>query len=95
MVLLRLENHVHRLLISWQKYTPGFFRCLIKLWLLFQWVDKEGKTPLIAACMNLELYYVAKTLIDLGANVNANHPGISIHQQISHLIFHFLSIYKF
>ncbi|PIA36409.1 hypothetical protein AQUCO_03400354v1 [Aquilegia coerulea] len=40
-----------------------------------KWFDKEGKTPLIAACLNAELYNVAKTLIDLGANVNAYRPG--------------------
>lgn len=40
-----------------------------------QWIDKEGKTPLISACMNPELINVAKTLIDLGANVNAYRPG--------------------
>ena len=27
------------------------------------------------ACMNSELYDVAKTLIELGANVNAYRPG--------------------
>ncbi|KAJ4968696.1 hypothetical protein NE237_015397 [Protea cynaroides] len=40
-----------------------------------EWIDKEGKTPLIVACMNPELYDVAKTLIELGANVNAYRPG--------------------
>ncbi|KAK4258388.1 hypothetical protein QN277_007843 [Acacia crassicarpa] len=40
-----------------------------------EWVDREGKTPLIVACMNPELYEVAKTLIELGANVNAYRPG--------------------
>ncbi|KAL1535698.1 putative E3 ubiquitin-protein ligase XBAT35 isoform X2 [Salvia divinorum] len=40
-----------------------------------EWIDKEGKTPLIAACMNPQLFNVAKTLIELGANVNAYHPG--------------------
>ncbi|KAM7277933.1 hypothetical protein ACFE04_005067 [Oxalis oulophora] len=40
-----------------------------------EWVDKEGKTALILASMNPELYTVAKTLIDLGANVNAYRPG--------------------
>ena len=34
-------------------------------------MDKEGKTPL----MNPQLYDVAKTLIELGANMNAYHPG--------------------
>ncbi|KAF9605655.1 hypothetical protein IFM89_017998 [Coptis chinensis] len=40
-----------------------------------EWIDKEGKTPLIAACLNAELLHVAKTLIQLGANVNAYRPG--------------------
>lgn len=40
-----------------------------------QWVDREGKTPLIVACMKPELYNVAKTLIELGANVNVFRPG--------------------
>lgn len=40
-----------------------------------EWLDKEGKTPLIVACMNPELHNVAKTLIELGANVNAYRPG--------------------
>ena len=44
------------------------------LWL--QWADREGKTPLIVACMNRELFDVAKTLIELGANVNAYSPGM-------------------
>ncbi|XP_071732480.1 putative E3 ubiquitin-protein ligase XBAT35 isoform X2 [Rutidosis leptorrhynchoides] len=40
-----------------------------------EWIDKEGKTPLILASMNPQLYDVAKTLIELGANVNAYRPG--------------------
>ncbi|KAG6759230.1 hypothetical protein POTOM_035702 [Populus tomentosa] len=40
-----------------------------------EWVDKEGKTPLILACLNPQLFDVAKTLIELGANVNAYRPG--------------------
>lgn len=40
-----------------------------------EWMDKEGKTPLILASMNPQLYDVAKTLIELGANVNAYRPG--------------------
>lgn len=40
-----------------------------------EWIDREGKTPLIVACMNAELYNVAETLIELGANVNAYRPG--------------------
>ncbi|KAL8162784.1 hypothetical protein V2J09_014273 [Rumex salicifolius] len=37
--------------------------------------DKEGRTPLIYSCMNADLCTVAKTLIELGANVNAYRPG--------------------
>ncbi|KMT16606.1 hypothetical protein BVRB_3g048930 isoform A [Beta vulgaris subsp. vulgaris] len=40
-----------------------------------EYLDREGKTPLIAACLNPALYDVAKTLIELGANVNAYRPG--------------------
>lgn len=40
-------------------------------------MDKDGKTPLIVASMNPELQIVAKTLIELGANVNAYRPGSS------------------
>ncbi|CAN1180811.1 Putative E3 ubiquitin-protein ligase XBAT35 [Linum perenne] len=42
-----------------------------------EWMDREGKTPLILACLNLEQFNVAKTLIDLGANINAYRPGRS------------------
>lgn len=40
-----------------------------------QWMDKEGKTPLILACMRHDLLHVAKALIEMGANVNAYRPG--------------------
>lgn len=45
---------------------------------LVQWIDREGRTPLIVACMNPELIHVAKTLIELGANVNAYRPGMRV-----------------
>ncbi|XP_062187168.1 probable E3 ubiquitin-protein ligase XBOS34 [Phragmites australis] len=40
-----------------------------------EWIDKEGKTPLMVACMRPDLLNVAKALIELGANVNAYRPG--------------------
>ncbi|XP_010450048.1 PREDICTED: putative E3 ubiquitin-protein ligase XBAT34 isoform X2 [Camelina sativa] len=40
-----------------------------------EWVDKLGRTPLISACMNEDLYDVAKTLLQLGSNVNAYRSG--------------------
>ncbi|XP_021847690.1 putative E3 ubiquitin-protein ligase XBAT35 isoform X2 [Spinacia oleracea] len=40
-----------------------------------EYVDREGKTPLALACLNPQLFDVAKTLIELGANVNAYRPG--------------------
>ena len=51
-----------------------FYFIIIFFWL--QWADREGKTPLIVACMNHELFDVAKTLIELGANINAYSPGM-------------------
>ena len=42
---------------------------------LTQWIDRDGKNPLILACMNPELFDVAKALIELGANVDAYRPG--------------------
>ncbi|KAI3856842.1 hypothetical protein MKW92_023197 [Papaver armeniacum] len=41
-----------------------------------EWVDKQGYTPLMVACMNPKLITVAKTLIELGADVNASNPTI-------------------
>ncbi|KAL9240302.1 hypothetical protein vseg_014540 [Gypsophila vaccaria] len=40
-----------------------------------EYKDREGKTPLIAACLNPALHHVVKILIDLGANINAYRPG--------------------
>ncbi|KAJ4875457.1 putative E3 ubiquitin-protein ligase XBAT35 [Raphanus sativus] len=40
-----------------------------------EWMDRKGRTPLIMACRKDELCDVAKTLIELGANVNAYRPG--------------------
>ncbi|PKA59246.1 putative E3 ubiquitin-protein ligase XBOS34 [Apostasia shenzhenica] len=40
-----------------------------------EWIDREGKTPLILACMRPDLLHVAKLLIELGANVNVYRPG--------------------
>lgn len=45
---------------------------------LSQWIDREGRTPLIVACLNPELVDVAKTLIELGANINAYRPGMLV-----------------
>ncbi|KAF8388236.1 hypothetical protein HHK36_026902 [Tetracentron sinense] len=49
-----------------------------------EWIDKEGKTPLIVACMNSEHLNVAKTLIELGANVNAYRPGCHAGTPLHH-----------
>lgn len=40
-------------------------------------MDGKGKTPLIVASMDSGLINVAKTLIQLGANINAYRPGLS------------------
>lgn len=40
-----------------------------------EWVDKEGRTPLILACTRGELLDMAITLLTLGANINVYRPG--------------------
>ena len=49
-----------------------------------EWIDREGKTPLILACINPGLYNVAKALIELGANVNAYRPGRNAGTPLHH-----------
>jgi ankyrin repeat protein len=52
----------------------------------FQWIDKEGRTPLMASCMRPDLLNVAKVLIELGANVNAYRPGMCLSCSLLHVI---------
>jgi hypothetical protein len=40
-----------------------------------QFVDKEGRTPLILACTRGDLYEMVLTLLNLGANIKAYRPG--------------------
>ncbi|PQQ02703.1 putative E3 ubiquitin-protein ligase XBAT35 isoform X1 [Prunus yedoensis var. nudiflora] len=47
-------------------------------------LNREGKTPLILACINPGLYNVAKSLIELGANVNAYRPGRNAGTPLHH-----------
>ncbi|KAJ6725872.1 UBIQUITIN-PROTEIN LIGASE XBAT35 putative-RELATED [Salix purpurea] len=49
-----------------------------------EWIDKEGKTPLILACLNSQLFDVAQTLIELGANVDAYRPGRNAGTPLHH-----------
>ncbi|KAI8004735.1 putative E3 ubiquitin-protein ligase XBAT35 [Camellia lanceoleosa] len=51
-----------------------------------EWIDKEEKTPLTVACTKFELYNVAKTLIELGANVNAYRPGRRAGTPLHHAV---------
>ncbi|XP_042473079.1 probable E3 ubiquitin-protein ligase XBOS34 [Zingiber officinale] len=49
-----------------------------------EWVDKEGKTPLIVACSRHDLVPVAYALIELGARVNAYRPGCHAGTALHH-----------
>ncbi|XVF21574.1 hypothetical protein REPUB_Repub12eG0101300 [Reevesia pubescens] len=49
-----------------------------------EWIDRNGKTSLVVACMNPELLDVAKTLIELAANVNAYRPGSNAGTPLHH-----------
>ncbi|XP_074315813.1 putative E3 ubiquitin-protein ligase XBAT35 [Silene latifolia] len=61
----------------------GGIQFLSKQGASLEWKDKQGKTPLIVAAKDPGLYDVAKTLIELGANVNAfckgSHGGTPLH----------------
>ena len=52
----------------------------IETYFLLQWIDttEKERLPLIVACMNHEFFDIAKTLIELGANVNAYRPGMLV-----------------
>lgn len=41
-----------------------------------EWMDKEGRTPLILACTRGDLLEMAITLINMGANINSYKPGV-------------------
>nr|GLL26888.1 putative E3 ubiquitin-protein ligase XBAT35 isoform X1 [Ipomoea trifida] len=49
-----------------------------------EWVDREGKTPLMTACMSSERFATARTLIELGADVNAYRPGHNAGTPLHH-----------
>ncbi|CAL9752561.1 unnamed protein product [Musa acuminata subsp. burmannicoides] len=49
-----------------------------------EWMDKEGKTPLIVACVRHDLLPVAKALIEMGANVNVYRPGCHAGTPLHH-----------
>ncbi|XP_009789557.1 putative E3 ubiquitin-protein ligase XBAT35 isoform X2 [Nicotiana tabacum] len=49
-----------------------------------EWIDKEGKMPLIVACMKPNGLDVAKALLELGANVNAYRPGYHAGTALHH-----------
>jgi protein neuralized len=40
-----------------------------------EFLDKEGRTPLILACTRGDLFEMVLTLLNLGANINAYRPG--------------------
>jgi hypothetical protein len=50
-------------------------QCLCCVFWHVQWLDKEGRTPLILACTRGELLDMAMTLINLGADIEAYRPG--------------------
>ncbi|KAG8477784.1 hypothetical protein CXB51_027743 [Gossypium anomalum] len=49
-----------------------------------EWIDRDGKTALIVACMNPDLIDLAKALIEMGANVNAYRPGRNAGTPLHH-----------
>ncbi|XP_024021110.1 putative E3 ubiquitin-protein ligase XBAT34 isoform X1 [Morus notabilis] len=59
-------------------------RALFREGASLEWIDREGKNALMVACMNRNLFDAAKTLIELGANVNAYRPGCHAGTPLHH-----------
>ncbi|PIA45390.1 hypothetical protein AQUCO_01700738v1 [Aquilegia coerulea] len=51
-----------------------------------EWCDKEGKTSLMVACLDPQLYHIAKILIEIGADVNAYSPGSNAGTPLHHAV---------
>lgn len=49
-----------------------------------EWIDKEGKTPLMVASVHPDLLNVARVLTEFGANVNAYPPGSHARTTVHH-----------
>ncbi|KAJ0254750.1 Ankyrin repeat-containing protein [Hirschfeldia incana] len=62
----------------------GVIRSLHREGASLEWMDRKGRTPLIMACRKRELYDVAKTLIELGANINAYLPARNAGTPLHH-----------
>lgn len=54
----------------------GLYGVVIRFGCFLQFVDKEGRTPLMLACTRGELFDMVLTLLNLGANVKAYQPGM-------------------
>lgn len=47
-----------------------------------QFVDKEGRTPLVLACTRGDLFEMVLTLLNLGANIKTYRPGMLVLQVV-------------
>lgn len=64
---------------------------------LLQWIEKQGKTPLILACIKQDGFQIAKLLVELGANIDFHRPGPSHirHPYLFFAIFTYKSLLVF
>lgn len=53
---------------------------------LLQFLDKEGRTPLMFACTRGDLFEMVLTLLNLGANIKAYQPGTSPISSIEQML---------
>lgn len=66
------------------------FTNLESFFLVSQFLDKDGRTPLILACTRGDLFEMVLTLLNLGANINAYRPGNDVS-----ILFFFVYIFHY
>ncbi|CAM6019708.1 unnamed protein product [Sphagnum balticum] len=67
-----------------QSGNHGTVKALRREGASLEWVDKEGRTPLILACTRGDLFEMVLTLLTLGANLKAYRPGTHGGMPIHH-----------
>ncbi|PON64902.1 Cdk-activating kinase assembly factor [Parasponia andersonii] len=76
---------LYDLVVTGGRNIEPSIRFLFEMGASLEWTGRDGKTPLMVACMNPNLIDIAKTLIQLGANVNAYRHGRDAGTPLHHV----------